>query len=807
MTPEIKAEYQRLSTQIDKARQEYYDLSAEELEVTATTLSDEEYDRLFIQLQQLETEYPQLKTELSPSQSVGGGSTGNFPKVTHHARMMSLDDVFSLDEVKQWMTRMHALTGLEQLEFTAETKVDGLAISLTYEQGKLVRAATRGDGNIGDDVTPNVLTIKEIPLELAGENHPDLVEIRGEIYIPVAAFNEFNQQRKATNLELELLEKETGKRRPRLKLFVNPRNMAAGSLRQKDSLISASRPMAFVAHGVAIGQTQTLDLDLPTSVEEKAQNGFIEPKTLTGWFDLMSSWGLPTSPYNETVNTFAELEAYIKKYGDKRFTLHHEIDGVVVKVNRLKLQDDLGATARAPRWACAYKYPPVEVHTKLLDIRVQVGRTGRVTPYALMEKTLVAGSEVSRATLHNPGEVKRKEVLIGDTVVLRKAGDVIPEVLGPVKSLRTGAEKEFIMPQTCPSCHGPIGPAKEGDADFRCLNAKSCPAQLIERVAHLGSRGALDIEALGDKTAMALTQPDQDRDLVISALIEGEPVKLIDGQWLSLTPEQVADLDDVQKLALAEELIPQVEPVLHSEATIFDLTLEDLLPAITWRRVKADRKFGPHWKQERYFYNEPKKVKGSDELQLPEPSKIAHLLLAELQAAKTKTLWRQLVALSIRHLGPVAAREVAATFGTLDAIMNANVEEIAQVEGVGVIIAQSLKDWFEVDWHQNIIASWKRAGVTFLDDTPQVSSDALLAGMTIVISGSIEGYTRTSAQEAVRNLGAKAASSVSAKTDLLVAGEKAGSKLAKAEQLGVRVLPGTRFEEFLAKGPALFEAE
>ena len=693
---EAKAQIEALIDQINAHRRAYY-------EGNTVLVSDAEYDALMHQLEALESQHPEFVTGDSPTQTVGGSATTTFAPVTHLARMMSLDNVFSHEEFEDWAARA------EGLQFLCELKIDGLAINLRYEKGVLVSAATRGDGVVGEDVTANVKTIRCIPHRLEGAGHPPVVEVRGEIFYGLADFDALNAGLIAEG------------KAP----FANPRNSASGSLRQKDPSVTASRPLRMLVHGVGAWD------DAPVTKQSEL-------------YALLAGWGLPTSPNFRVVGTVAEVLAYIDEFQAKRHSLEHEIDGVVVKVDDLTTQREMGATSRAPRWAIAYKYPPEQVNTKLVDIRIGVGRTGRATPYAVVEPVKVAGSVVEFATLHNQDVVKAKGVLIGDTVVLRKAGDVIPEILGPVIELRDGTERAFVMPANCPVCDAPLAPASEGDIDLRCTNTRSCPAQLRERVAYLGSRGVLDIEALGYVAACALTEP--------------------------LEPAQ---------------------PPLTSEAALFDLTLEDLLPI---RSLVLDPDTGlPKLNED----GRPKVVEffrkkdGS-------PAEVALKLLRNLEEVKTRPLWRFLTALSIRHVGPVAARALAAHFGSLDRIFAASEAELSAVDGVGSVLASSIKEWIAVDWHREIVDRWKAAGVQL--ETPghegpgtAVAEVGKFAGMSIVATGSLKNFTREQIEEAIISNGGKAASSVSKKTSFVVAGENAGSKLAKAEELGIEVIDEEEF--------------
>lgn len=704
---DIKQRYSELVEQVRAARQQYY-------VDDAPTISDAEYDTLFRELEEMEALHPEIVANDSPTQEVGGEPSAAFAPVTHLSRMYSLEDVFSIDELRAWFekTEINAtrIAG-EAPQWLTELKIDGLAINLLYRKGSLVRAATRGDGATGEDVTHNVLTIKTIPTQLAGSDWPDEVEIRGEIFISSKDFTALNQ-----------LMVEEGKAP-----FANPRNAAAGSLRQKDPAVTAHRPLSMFVHGIG------------------SRTG-LSAQTQSETYEQLKEWGLPVSPYSQLFENLDQIFDFIETYGAKRHSLVHEIDGIVIKVNNFRTQAQLGYTSRVPRWAVAYKYPPEEVNTKLLDILVNVGRTGRVTPFGMMEPVKVAGSTVEMATLHNQDVVKAKGVLIGDTVVLRKAGDIIPEIVGPVVSLRDGSEREFVMPTECPSCGSPLAPAKEGDVDIRCTNHRSCPSQLRERIFHAGSRGAFDIEALGYEAAKALTAPAE--------------------------PEQ---------------------PPLTSEALLFDLTAEQLRDVKIQREKKVRGKATGEFENVPYFWTKPTAKTPS------KPTKNTLNLIDQLEKAKSQPLWRVLVALSMRHVGPTAARALATEFGSMDAIQEASEERLANVDGVGSIIARSVKEWFAQEWHQEIVQNWARAGVRMQDERDE-SIERTLEGVTVVVTGTLERFTRDSAKEAILLRGGKASGSVSKKTDYLVAGASAGSKLEKAEQLGVKVLSEEGFEELLATG-------
>jgi DNA ligase (NAD+) len=743
LAPDAAAhESQRLTTRILELRDAYY-------ERDEVLVSDAEYDALLRRLDEIERLFPELQSQDSPTQTVGGrAQTMLFAPVTHLERMLSLDNVFSPDEFEAWAQKAAASAGRAP-RWLCELKIDGLAINLRYERGRLVSAATRGDGVVGEDVTENVRRIAVIPTQLAGSGHPEVVEVRGEVFFPVEAFRELNAA-----------QAEAGER-----VFANPRNAASGSLRQKaegknakalDLMDRRLSRLGMLVHGIGAWS------DPPVASQSEV-------------YDLLASWGLPTSSHYRVVDSVDEAVAFIVSTGENRHSVEHEIDGVVVKIDELALHDELGATSRAPRWAIAYKYPPEQVNTTLLDIVVSVGRTGRATPFAVMEKVRVAGSEVRQATLHNQDVVKAKGVLIGDTVVLRKAGDVIPEVLGPVVELRDGTEREFVMPTHCPECGTTLAPAKEGDVDLRCPNAKSCPAQVRGRVEHIGSRGALDIEALGEVAAAALTQP----------VVPSEPPLATEAGLFSLT---VADLFPIEVVVRDNETgLPKLRE---------DGSKKTDTPFRRLRR-KSDGPFDPD-----------ADGFGGDETHVP--SKNALELVANLEAAKQKPLWRFLVALSIRHVGPVAARALADWFGSLQAMRSATRDELAVVAGVGPTIADALIEWFAVDWHQEIIDRWSADGVPFA--TPghpgpgaAAAAGGVLAGITVVATGSLEGFSREGALEAIMAAGGKAASSVSKKTDFVAAGPGAGSKLARAEELGVRIIDAAAFARLVTEGPAALD--
>ncbi|MDQ0993200.1 NAD-dependent DNA ligase LigA [Streptomyces sp. V3I7] len=705
---EAREQHAQLAEQIEEHRFRYYVKDA-------PVISDAAFDKLLRDLEALEEEHPELRTPDSPTQKVAGAYETEFTAVEHRQRMMSLDNAFDDEELAAWADRVARELGDQDYHFLCELKVDGLAVNLTYEHGRLTRAATRGDGRTGEDITPNVRTIADIPDRLHGDRVPDLVEIRGEVYFPMEKFLELNERLVAAGD----------------KPFANPRNAAAGSLRQKDPRVTATRPLHMVVHGIG------------------ALEGFDGLTRLSEAYDLLKTWGLPTSTHNRVVDGLDGVREFIAYYGENRHSVEHEIDGVVVKLDEIRLQGRLGSTARAPRWAIAYKYAPEEVNTKLIDIKVGVGRTGRVTPYAQVEPVTVAGSEVEFATLHNQDVVKAKGVLIGDTVVLRKAGDVIPEILGPVVDLRDGTEREFVMPAECPECGTPLRAMKEGDIDLRCPNARTCPAQLRERVSYLAGRECLDIEHFGDVAAAALTRP-----------------------------------------------LEPADPPLVDEGDLFDLTVEKLLPIKAYvldqdsGLPKRDPKTGEE-KVVTVFANQ----KG-------EPKKNTLALLKNIEAAKERPLARFLNGLSIRHVGPVAAQALAREFRSIDRIEQATEEELAATDGVGPIIAAALKEWFAEDWHREIVRKWKAAGVPLEDEASgEDEGPRPLEGLTVVVTGTLEKFTRDGAKDALQSRGAKVTGSVSKKTSFVVVGDNPGSKYDKAMQLKVPVLNEDGFAVLLEQGP------
>ncbi|WP_030741926.1 NAD-dependent DNA ligase LigA [Streptomyces sp. NRRL S-31] len=705
---EARDQHAQLSEQVEEHRFRYYVKDA-------PVISDAEFDRLLKSLEALEDRYPELRTPDSPTQKVAGSYATEFTEVGHRQPMLSLDNTFNDDALAAWADRIARELGEQEYHFLCELKVDGLAVNLTYEKGRLIRAATRGDGLSGEDITPNVRTIAEIPDRLAGDEVPDLVEIRGEVYFPMEKFLKLNERLVAAGD----------------KPFANPRNAAAGSLRQKDPRVTATRPLHMVVHGIG------------------ALEGFAGLTRLSQAYDLLKTWGLPTSRHNRVVDGLGGVREFIAYYGENRHSVEFEIDGAVIKLDELRLQGRLGSTARAPRWAIAYKYAPEEVNTKLVDIKVGVGRTGRVTPYAQVEPVKVAGSEVEFATLHNQEVVKAKGVLIGDTVVLRKAGDVIPEILGPVADLRDGSERPFVMPAECPECGTALRPMKEGDIDLRCPNARTCPAQLRGRVAYLAGRQCLDIEHFGDVVAAALTQP-----------------------------------------------LEPADPPLVDEGDLFDLTVEKLLP------IKAHVLDPDSGLPKRDPKTGEEKVVTVFANQKGEPKKNTLALLANIEAAKSRPLARFLNGLSIRHVGPVAAQALAREFRSLERIERATEEELAATDGVGPIIAAALKQWFAEDWHREIVRKWKAAGVPLEDEASgEDEGPRPLEGLTVVVTGTLENFTRDGAKEALQSRGAKVTGSVSKKTSFVVVGDNPGSKYDKAVQAKVPVLDEEGFAVLLEQGP------
>lgn len=762
-----RREAERLTELIERYRLVYYSEGA-------SLVSDAEYDALIRALEAIERAFPELAGQDSPTQQVGAAIvSAGFPEHQHAERMLSLDNVFSLDEFREWAEKTRAAAGRD-VRWLTELKIDGLAISLAYRDGVLETATTRGDGRVGEDITENVPFIPAIPMKLEGTGIPHFFEARGEVFLGSADFEALNERQH--QLQAAFVAEQLAKGVPEDKIavryaeFANARNTAAGSLRQRaekkspfelELMRDRLSRLSLYVHGIGAWQHP-------------------EFENQSDAYALLSSWGLPVSPHSRRLDSVDEVLAFIEDRGSRRHAFEHEIDGIVVKVDELELHAELGQTSRAPRWAIAYKYPPEEVYTTLLDIRVGVGRTGRATPYAVMAPVKVAGSTVRQATLHNQEVVQAKGVLIGDTVVLRKAGDVIPEILGAVVERRDGSERRWAMPAECPECGATLRAMKAGDIDLRCPNARDCPAQVRGRVEHIGSRGGLDIEVLGEITAAALTGPE----------FPAEPPLTTEAGLFDLTPERIQPIIVIVRDSETGEPLVDEETGEPRRRTPFQKLSAPAYPPGWENATPAERRAAGVKKDYR----------------VPERSKDLDTLLVELEKAKTKPLWRLIVSLNIRHVGPVAARALADWFGSLDAIRAASVEELAEVEGVGDIIAQSLIEWFEVDWHREIVERWAAAGVQWATPGhpgPGAAGEngGVLAGLTIIATGTLEGFTRDGAKEAIIAAGGKAASSVSKKTDYVAAGPGAGSKLAKAEELGIPVLNAEQFAVLVTAGP------
>ncbi|MDN6328197.1 MAG: NAD-dependent DNA ligase LigA [Brachybacterium sp.] len=806
-----------LTAQIEQARSDYY-------EHDAPTLADAEYDALEQELRALEESHPQLAAEDSPTRTVGGTAAAGLPTIEHAERMQSLDNVFSLEELREWCAHAAAELG-GQARFLTELKIDGLAINLRYEHGELITAATRGDGRTGEDVTVNALRLEGIPQHLAGTGHPALVEVRGEVFMPTEDFERLN------DLQVELRERTVAEsrtrwesrqgtgRRPfdeqrellaatrRFPTFANPRNTAAGGLRQQLEKKEGLEREAGEARLAALRLTvHGLGAWADPPVDSQSE-----------MYELLATWGLPTSAHLAVADSLDEVAAYVEHHGAHRHDLEHEIDGIVVKVDTFAQQRALGSTSRAPRWATAVKFPPEEVTTTLLDIQVQVGRTGRVTPFGVMEPVTVAGSTVEKATLHNQFDVERKGVLIGDTIVLRKAGDVIPEILAPVLDLRDGSERPFVMPTHCPACGTEIRPEKEGDKDWRCPNQRDCPAQVTGRVEHAGSRGAFDIESLGEESAIALTDPDKRRGEALAALGAGHSIHLPIRDLADTELEQfavvkngevTAGTDGVPLLRITsaeDPLLPAPQDgVISTGADLFDLTPEALAEVVVWQPERRDGEPTGDWRIQPAFWSRPQfrhyKREGVwKPVRQPVVLKSTEVLMAELAKAKDQPLWRVLVALSIRHVGPAAARSLATAYGSMDAIREASIEQLTDTDGVGGIIAEAVVEWFAVSWHGELVDGWARSGVRMADEVAE-GFVRTLEGLTVVVTGGLEGFTRDGAKEAVITRGGKSSGSVSKKTDFVVVGENAGSKETKARDLGLRILDETGFLALLEGG-------
>ena len=679
MADDVNVEIEALREQIRYHNARYYELDEPEI-------SDAEYDELVRRLLALEAEHPDLITPDSPTQRPGGAAT--FSPVQHVIPMLSLDNAFGLDDLQAWGKRLERLVP-EAVAFVGEPKLDGLAISLVYEKGHLVRAATRGDGVTGEDVTANVLTIRSVPRRLKLPSPPAVVEVRGEVFMPLEAFADLNRR-----------QGEAGKR-----LFANPRNAAAGSLRQLDPTITAGRNLAVYCYGVG-----ALDPD----------PGLATHWDILGW---LAGAGVPVNDRIERFDSLAGVHDFAAAMLEARHDLGYEIDGAVIKVDDLDQRRRMGFTSKAPRWAIAFKFPPEEKTTVLENIFVSIGRTGRATPFAALTPVFVGGSTVARATLHNEDEVARKDVREGDTVVVRKAGDVIPEVVAAVESLRPAGAKPWKFPKDCPVCGHELV-RLEGEADRYCVNLE-CPAQRVQRIFHFASRGAMDIEGMGEKICVQLTERDLVRD--------------------------VADL--------------------------YSLSLETLIGLERLAEKSATNLFDPSMASNR---------------------------LVAIEGSKKRPLAKLLVGLGIRHVGPTAAVAIAAELGHMDRIETASADELVEVEGIGPIIAESIAAFFSEDRNRTVIEKLRAAGVN-LEGPPRPAAGAdgetlALTGLTFVLTGGLANRTREEAGAALEALGAKVAGSVSKKTSYVVAGTNAGSKLAKAESLGVPVLDEAALEEILSTG-------
>lgn len=724
----------------------------------APVISDGQFDELWRELLALEEAHPELVTPDSPTQKVGGRFATEFTAYDHLERMLSLDNAFSADDLRGWAERVARDIGTEEVHYLCELKIDGLAVNLLYENGKLTRALTRGDGRTGEDITLNMRTLEEVPELLTGTAEfpvPQLVEVRGEVYFRLEDFEALNA-----------LMVEAGK-----PVYANPRNTAAGSLRQKDPRVTAARHLRLICHGFGKREGFTL---------ERQSQGYA----------ALRAWGLPVSERTKVLTGIDEIIAHTQYWGEHRHDIEHEIDGIVVKVDEVALQRRLGATSRAPRWAIAFKYPPEEATTKLLDIQVNVGRTGRVTPFAVMEPVVIAGSTVGMATLHNADEVRRKGVLIGDRVVIRKAGDVIPEVLGPVVDLRDGSEREFVMPTHCPECGTALAQQKAGDVDRRCPNSRSCPAQLRERLFHLAGRGAFDIEGLGAEAAVALLTSGvvQDEGDVFSLteeqLLQVELFRTKAGELSANGRKLLVNLDVVKQRPLWRVLvglsIRHVGPTA-AQALAREFPSMEAIEAAAEAAAMATAEAGLAITSDGTDDGGTEAVEAITEEITPSSEDVAAELSAEEQA------------LAAEKAARAAARVKAKALATALA-------PIAGAEGVGPTIAAALRDWFTVDWHREIVAKWRAAGVRMVDEVDE-SVPRTLEGMSIVITGSMDGFSRDEAKEAITARGGRAASSVSKNTAFVVAGEAPGSKFDKAIEIGVPVLDEAGFRVLLDRGP------
>jgi DNA ligase (NAD+) len=668
---EAKVRVEELREQINHHSYRYHVLDDPEV-------SDAEYDDLVKELRGLEDSFPELITPDSPTQLVGAPPTDLFAPVEHRAPMLSLDNAFSFAELDAWSERVARGLGRAAAGFVCELKIDGVACALTYERGRLVRAATRGDGRVGEDITANVKTVEGVPHRLSAEDPPAVVEIRGEMYLPIKAFEQLNER-------LGEAEQRT---------FANPRNAAAGSLRQKDAKVTASRPLRFWVH--SFGAAEGISFGSHTEFLAWAQRA-----------------GLPVPPTTERTATIADVEAFLGRWEEQRHSVDWEIDGAVIKVDQIDEQRELGATSHAPRWALAYKFPPEERTALLERIDVHTGRTGKVTPFAVLDPVSVGGVTITYATLHNEDEVRRKDVRQGDTVVVRRAGDVIPEIVGPVVAKRKKGARRWSMPKTCNAC-GTALVRREGEADYRCPNKRGCPSQGLEWLFHFAGRGAMDIEHLGYMTVMRLLE---------KGLIE-DPADIY-----------ALDADKLQQL-----------------------------PGFKDRSVSN--------------------------------------LLEQVEASKDRPIWRLLVGLNIRHVGGHVAQVLATAFGSIDALADASEDDIDAVPGIGPEIAATVREWFDEDENRQLIEKLRVAGVRLADERTEPTGPQTLAGLSIVLTGGLGSLSREEATALAEGAGARVASSVSGKTAFVVAGENPGSKLAKAESLGVEVIDEAEFLRRVAGGGA-----
>ncbi len=675
------AEQQPTMDDLEKLREQlryhahrYYVLDAPEV-------SDADYDTMYRHLEALESDHPDLITPDSPTQRVGYDVSALFTPVPHLEPLFSLDNAEAGEDLDAWEARLERVLGRLPLGYACELKIDGLAVSLVYEQGVFVRGATRGDGTTGEDITANLRTIEAVPLRLFGEA-PELLEVRGEVYMPAAAFNELNERQAAADD----------------RLFTNPRNAAAGSVRQKDPAMTAARKLSIWVYQIGVIRGGP---DLATHTES---------------MEYLGQLGFKVNPASEAVPDLDGVKAFVEQADKTRHARDYQTDGVVIKADALADQQQAGYTARAPRWAIAYKFPPEEQTTILRDIAINVGRTGAVTPFAVLEPVFVGGANVGMATLHNADQVKAKGVLIGDTVVVRRAGDVIPEVVGPVPSLRTGNETEWTMPTECPFCGNAIV-KPEGEAVARCTGGLECPSRLQEWLAYFAGRSAMDIDGMGYKTIQLLI----DRKLIAG------PAGIF-----RLKPEDFADIDG-------------------------------------WGEVSVNN------------------------------------LMSGIEVARDRPLARLIIALGIRHVGPAAAKEFARTFRDMDRLMEATEEELSGLDGIGSKIAAAWVEWASQDENRALIEAFRAGGVRLTDPEPEGGTSDLLAGLTFVITGTLDGLSRDEAKAALEANGAKVTGSVSKKTTALLAGSAAGSKLAKAEELGVPVIDEATLARLIVEGPGVLE--